>query len=325
MRPQTSQNQAASRKRHKAHEPIDWASYDRALVERGSITIWFAEDAVQAWHPEHGGKRGGQYDYSDLAIEASLNLRLVFKQALRQTEGFVQSLIGMMNLDIKAPDHTTLCRRSKTVRVGPIKRASGEPVTVVVDSSGLKVYGQGEWDAARHGRKKRRRWRKLHLCIDEGNLEILSHGLTTEEVGDSTAVPGLLDGVGRPVDEFLGDGAYDGQPVYDRIEDHGGGGAGQVTVPPRSNATPSLMADSDPTQRDGHVRFIDRHGRQAWEVHVGYGRRLVVENAMYRYKTIIGGHMRARDYRAQKTEAAIGCKIVNRMLQLGLPQARLTG
>ena len=120
MGPQPAQSQVEPRRRRKVSEPIDWPSYDKALVQRGNITIWLSDDAVRAWHPEHGGKRGGQYDYSDLAIETSLTIRLVFKQALRQTEGFVQCLIGMMNLDIKAPDHTTLCRRSKTVRVGPI-------------------------------------------------------------------------------------------------------------------------------------------------------------------------------------------------------------
>lgn len=323
MQTQRAQSEVGPRKRRKAREPIDWASYDQALVQRGSITIWFSEDAALTWHPDHGGKRGGQWNYSDLAIETALTIRLVFKQPLRQTEGFLQSLISLMDLDIKAPDHTTLSRRSKTLQVASIERRSGDPVTVVVDSSGLKIYGQGEWDAARHGRKKRRRWRKLHLCIDEGNLEILSHGLTTEEVGDSTEVPELLDEIENPVDELLGDGAYDGQPVYDRIENHGAGGGRRVTVPPRSNATLSMTADSDPTQRDDHVRFIDQHGKQAWECHVGYGRRLLVENAMYRYKTIIGRHMRARHYRAQKTEAALGCKILNRMSQLGLPQARL--
>lgn len=322
MRSQTVQNQVEPKRRRKAHEPIDWAIYDKALVHRGSITVWFSEDAVQGWHPEHGGKRGGQHDYSDLAIETALTIRLIFKQPLRQTEGFLQSLISLMELDIKAPDHTTLSRRAKVLKVASVERRPGDPVTVVVDSSGLKIYGQGEWDAAKHGRKKRRRWRKLHLCVDEGSLEILSHSLTTEEIGDSTEVPKLLDEVEDPIEEFLADGAYDGQPVYDCVEGHVSGGEGRVTVPPRSNATLSLTANSDPTQRDRHVHFIDWHGKQAWECHTDYSRRLVVENGMYRYKTIIGRRMRARDQRAQKTEAALGCKILNRMSQLGLPQAR---
>jgi len=323
MRPQTAQNQVEPKKRRKAHEPIDWASYDRALKRRGNITFWFSDEAIEAWHPPRGGSRGGQRVYSGLAIETVLSVRLVFKQALRQAEGFVESILGLMGLDLKTPDHTTLSRRAKGLEVAPLERRPGESLTVVVDSSGLKVYGQGEWDAKKHGRKNRRRWCKLNLCINEANLDILSHSLTTEEVGDSTEVPKLLDEIEDPIDELLGDGAYDGQPVYDRVEGHGSGGDGRVTVPPRSNATLSLMADSNPTKRDGHVRFIDQHGRQAWECHVGYGRRLVVENAMFRYKTIIGRHMRARSHLAQKTEAALGCKILNRMSKFGLPQARL--
>jgi hypothetical protein len=204
----------------------------------------------------------------------------------------------------------------------PVKRRPGKPVTVVVDSSGLKIYGQGEWDASKHGRKKRRQWCKIHLCIDEGSLEILSHSLTTDEVGDSTEVPELLDDITDPIGDFLADGAYDGKPVYDCVEGHDSDGEGRVTVPPRKNATLSPTACSKPTQRDSHVDYIGEHGRQAWECRVGYWRRLVVENAVYRYKTIIGRHMRSRDHDAQKTEAALGCKILNRMSQLGLPQPR---
>ncbi len=320
MPAQNTRNQSPLRR--KASEPIDWARYDKALVQRGSITFWFSEDVVQAWHPEHGGMRGGQYDYSDLAIETALTIRLIFRQPLRQTEGFVRSLIALMDLSIKAPDHSTLCRRAKTLHVPPVKRLSGDPVTIVVDSSGLKVCGQGEWDAAKHGPKKHRRWRKLHLCIDEGSLSILSHALTTEEVGDSSAVPGMLDDVEAPVNEFLGDGAYDGQPVYDHVENHGAGGQGCVTVPPRSNARLSKNAESEPTQRDMHVAFLNTHGRGAWEDHVGYNRRLTVENTVYRYKTTIGRHMRSRIAPSQKTEAALGCKVLNRMAQLGMPQAK---
>jgi hypothetical protein len=311
------------RQRRKVSEPIDWPSYDKVLVQRGDITIWFSDDAAQAWHPKHGGKRGGQRDYSDLAIETSLTLRLIFKQPLRQTEGLVQSLIGMMGLELKAPDHSTLSRRANELAVvNAVSRRPGESMTIVVDSTGLKVCGQGEWDAARHGKKGRRRWRRLHLCVNEGNLDILSHSLTTQEVGDSTAVPRLLDDVESPVNEFLGDGAYDGQPVYNRVEDHSAGGKGQVTVPPRSNAKPSKNAEAEPTQRDIHIAYINEHGRRGWETHVDYHRRLTAENAVYRYKTIIGRQMHSRALANQKTEAALGCRILNRMAELGMPQAK---
>jgi hypothetical protein len=315
------QTQQQQKRRRRRDAPIDWPSYDKALVQRGSLTVWFSKDVVEGWHPEHGKKRGGQFNYSDIAIETGLTLRLVFSQPLRQTEGFLQSIIDLMNLDIKSPDHSTFSRRSKGLVLKPVKRRPGQAVTVVVDSSGLKIYGQGEWDASKHGRKNRREWCKIHLCIDEGSLEILSHSLTTDEVGDSTEVPALLDEITDAIDEFLGDGAYDGKPIYDCVEGHHGSGEGKVTVPPRSNAI--LSAASEPTQRDYHVRFIDKHGRKAWNFHQHYGRRLLVENAIYRYKTIIGRRMRARDHSAQKTEAALGCKILNRMSQLGLPQPRL--
>jgi hypothetical protein len=316
-------SRSGSRQRRRVSEPIDWSSYDKALVERGNISIWFSDEAIAAWHPVHGGTRGGQRDYSDGAIETALTVRLVFKQALRQTEGLVQSLIDMMGLELKAPDHTTLSRRGGGLAVQSAQsRAPGESITLVVDGTGLKVYGQGEWDAAKHGRKKHRRWRGLHLCINERDLSIVSHVLATEETGDSTALPDLLDDVEGEVDELLGDGAYDGQPVYDRVEGHAAGGERRVTVPPRKNAKPSKHAETDPTQRDAHVAYINEHGRHAWEAHAAYHRRLTVENAMYRYKTIIGRHMHSRELGNQKTEAALGCKILNRMADIGLPQAR---
>lgn len=317
-----NQNQARQGKRKKSHKKVNWAEYDKSLVQRGNMTFWFSDEAVEGWHPEfEGPPRIGQPRYSDTAIESSLTIRLLFKQGLRQTEGFVQSLLKLMNLDdLKAPDHTTLSRRSKTLDVAiALKATAGKSLTVIVDSTGLKVCGPGEWTITKHG-QKRRRWRKLHLCIDEGTVEIVSHDLTTEKVGDSTAAATLLEPLPYPIDEGLADGAYDKQPFYDLIEKHAAGGRGKVTVPPRKDAQRSSDSGSPPTQRDKHVDFINKHGKEAWKYAEYYFRRLKVENAMYRYKTIIGRHMRSRTLKSQKTEAALGCKILNQMSYMGLPR-----
>ena len=315
--PRVDSKRSVGRRRGK---PIDWPAYDRALVRRGNITVWFSEEAIVAWSPAHGGTRGGQKDYSELAIETVLTVRLVYKQALRQTEGFVASLLEMMGLELRTPDHSTLSRRGKSLGLKPLKRRSGEPVHVIVDSTGLKIYGAGEWSAVKHGLQRRRQWRKLHLAIDEETLEILGHALTPETVGDCSKVPALLDQMSHDVIELMGDGAYDSQDVYAAADDHNPTGAARVIVPPRKNATLSPTVHTSPTRRDRHVLITHALGRKGWENHVSYSRRLLVENAMYRYKTVIGRDLRSRDTSSQRTEAALGCKIVNRMTAFGLPR-----
>jgi hypothetical protein len=135
----------------------NWPEYNAALKRRGSITVWFSDEAIEAWHPPHGGTKGGQRDYSDVAIETALTIRLLFKSSLRQTEGFLDSLIDIMGLEISAPDYSILSRRGKNLVVGPLQRLSDGPVNVLVDSSGLKIYGDGEWTETKHGLRRRRR------------------------------------------------------------------------------------------------------------------------------------------------------------------------
>ena len=247
---------------------IDWAKYEKGLRQRGRITFWFSEDAIEQWHPKTGGKRGGQTLYSDIAIETSLTLRAVFGQALRQTEGLTTSLIALMGLDITAPDHTTLSRRGRTIVIAPLP-PSGGPLTIAVDSTGLKIYGAGEWSESKHGGGKRRKWMKLHLGVDEATGDIVAETLTTNDVGDPSEAPVLLAQIDTPIDTFLGDGAYDTQGVYDAVAEHSGD-TGEVIVPPRKNAVVSTSIVGEQSQRDRHVITIDRFGRPSWEVQVGY-------------------------------------------------------
>jgi len=139
----------------------DWAEYDRALVQRGDITLWISPDATNAWKPAPSGRRGGQRKYSDLAIETALTLRLVFKLPLRQSEGFLRSVLILMDLDLEAPDHTTLSRRSQRLEVELQPVPATKPVHLIVDSTGLSIVGEGEWAAAKHGGKGKRGWKKL--------------------------------------------------------------------------------------------------------------------------------------------------------------------
>jgi len=157
----------------------NWAEYDRALVRRGDITLWISEDAIESWKPAPSGGRGGQRKFSDLAIETALTLRLVFKLPLRQTEGFLRSIFYLMDIDLEAPDHTTLSRRGQCLDVELNRDASRRPIHLIVDSTGLSIVGEGEWAAVKHGGNGKRAWKKLHLGVDwSGSIvaEVLTDG-----------------------------------------------------------------------------------------------------------------------------------------------------
>src|SRR5690348_14747573 len=186
-------------RRHKIpkarYRVANWPEYDAALVRRGSITVWLTEEAVEAWHAPSTGERGGQPVYSEIAIETGLALRLVFHQPLRQTEGLLRSIAAVLHVDIRVPDHTTLSRRSGGLMILPSRIRRDEPLHLLVDSTGLKIYGEGEWLDQKHGVRSRRRWRKLHLGIDAGTHDIVASELTPDDVGDVSEVPELLDQV----------------------------------------------------------------------------------------------------------------------------------
>ena len=169
----------------------NWAAYNQALVRRGDVTVWLSSDAIAAWTPRRSGRRGGQRRYSDLAIETALTLRLLYHLPLRQAEGFLHALFGMMRLDLSAPDYTTLSRRSQHLRRRLRPVPTDEGIHLVLDSTGLSIVGEGEWAAAKHGGRGRRGWRKLHLGVDQSGV-ILVHTLTEATGDDATTALDLL-------------------------------------------------------------------------------------------------------------------------------------
>ena len=187
----------------------NWSDYERGLRSRGDVTMWFSDEAVAAWTPPPTGLRGGQRQYSNLAILTSLTLRLVFHLPLRQTEGFVGSLLRLMGLDLKAPDHSTLSRRGKEVEVPQLCREREGPIHLVVDSTGLRISGDSEWRRRKHRKGKARRgWRKLHIGVDDDGFVVASQ-LTESRRDDASVVPDLLEQIDAKVRRFTGDGAYD--------------------------------------------------------------------------------------------------------------------
>jgi hypothetical protein len=300
------------------HRVTNWAEYDAALRQRGSLTVWFTDAAIAAWRAEPRTTRGGQPSYSALAIKTALALRAVFRLALRQTEGLIGSIIRLLGLDLAVPDHSTLSRRAETLQVLRPRSSSG-PVHLLVDSTGLRLCGPGEWLVEKHGTRTRRSWRKLHLGVDADTGEIVAAELTTNDIDDGSQVGPLLDQVTRPVASFTGDGAFDRDDVYGEVAERHPDAA--VIVPPRSSAVLSETAAAAPTQRDRHLRLIADRGRMAWQKVSGYNWRALVESDISRYKRVIGDALRSRTDRRQSNEVAIAVNVLNRMLQFGRPQS----
>ena len=252
-----------------AYKTRNWPAYNEALKRRGSLTIWF--DPAMAWEAAPSGRRGRQQSYSDAAIQTCLTLKVLFGMALRQTTGFVGSLLRLTGLDWAVPDFSTLCRRQKTLKVDIPYRGSEGPLHLLIDSTGLKVEGEGEWNARKHGGAKRRVWRKIHLGIDEQTLEIRAIEVTSSDVGDAPMLPGLLDQL--PADQDIAsvtaDGAYDTRKCHDAIAERGAA----AIIPPRKNAKPWKPDSPGAIARNEALRASRRFGRTIWRRRSGDHRR----------------------------------------------------
>ena len=303
------------------YKVCNWPEYDRALQQRGSLTVWVTPEALAAWHPPRTGQRGRPRDYSDVAIETGHLLRLAFGRPWRQTEGLLRSLTALLGLSVGVPDHTTFSRRSPGLALATalVRAQASEAVHVVIDATGLKVHGAGEWLIEQHGERGKRSWRKLHLAVDPSTGEILASELTSNEEGDASQVGALLEQIPGSIASVIADGAYDGEPVYRTVAERQSDPPVAVVIPPRSTAVPSTQANTSPSQRDQPIELIRDRGRMGWQKAVGYGRRSLGETAMFRYKTIIGRGLRARTLSAQKTEAKVACSVLNRMASLSMP------
>jgi hypothetical protein len=252
------------------HRVTNWPAYEAGLRARGSLIVWFSEAAIEAWRAAPRTTRGGQCRYSALAIETALTLLAVFRLALRQTEGLIGSLLRLLGLDLAVPDHTTLSRRAETLDV-PRPRRGREPVHLLVDSTGLRLCGPGEWLIEKHGTRRRRSWRKLHLATDADAGQIIASVLTGHDADDGSQVGPLLKRVDRPVASFTADGAFDRDDVYAEVAARHPDA--DVIVPPHSSAVPSGTAEIDPTRRDRHLQAIAERGRVGWQRMSGYNWR----------------------------------------------------
>ena len=300
----------------------NWPQYEKALVQRGSLPFWLTEDFEQVWLYTGEKQRGSQFEYSDKAIEIMLTIKEVFHLSNRGVEGFVRSVFGMLKIHLSVPDHTTLSKRSKTFQVR-LPRKTSESLNLVMDSTGLKIYGEGEWKVRKHGYSKHRTWRKLHVGADPDRGEIQVAVLTENRISDDAVVKEMLEQIEQSLLSCAADGAYDKRKVYDALNEHSP--VVEILVPPRKNAHIWQHANSkeDRLKRDENLRYIRKYGRQQWKNDSGYHIRSLAETIMFRLKTIFGDKLSARLLETQTTQALLRCPTLNRMTHLGMPESYL--
>jgi hypothetical protein len=298
----------------------NWPEYNRALKQRGSLTIWFNPEVT--WKAEPTGKRGRQPRYSDAAIQACLTLKVLFGMPLRQTTGFVESLLKLVGLDWEVPDFSTLCRRQKSLSVAIPYRGSKGPLHLLVDSTGIKAEGEGEWNARKHGGPKRRLWRKIHIGIDEETLEIRAIEVTGSNIGDAPMLPDLLGQIApdQEIGSVTADGAYDTRKCHEAIAARNA----YAVIPPRKNAKPWQPDTPGAVARNEAIRSSHYLGRALWRNLTRYHRRSRVETKMNCIK-LLGQRLAARDFDRQVAEVQIRAAILNGFTALGIPRTVTVG
>lgn len=302
------------------YKTTNWSAYNDSLKRRGSLSIWF--DPEMVWVPPPSGKRGRQQSFSDAAIQACLTLKVLFGMPLRQTTGFVQSLLQLVGLDWSVPDFSTLCRRQKTLNVSLPYRGGTGPLNLLIDSTGIKAEGEGEWNARKHGDPKRRIWRKIHIGIDEETLEVRAVEVTTSNVGDAPMLPELLNQIpaGQTIGSVTADGAYDTRKCHDAIAARNA----HAVIPPRKNAKSWKPTSAGAIARNEAVNASRYLGRAIWRRWSGYHRRSRVETKMHCVK-LLGQSLMARDFDRQVAEIQIRVAVLNKYTALGIPVTEVVG
>lgn len=302
------------------YKTTNWSSYNDSLKRRGSLSIWF--DPEMVWVPPPSGRRGRQQNFSDAAIQACLTLKVLFGLPLRQTTGFVQSLLQLIGLDWAVPGFSTLCRRQRTLKVSLPYRGGTGPLNLLIDSTGIKAEGEGEWNARKHGGSKRRIWRKIHIGIDEETLEVRAVEITSSNVGDAPVLPDLLNQIpsNQNIGSVTADGAYDTRKCYEAVAARNA----YAVIPPRKNAKPWKPTSAGAIARNEAVGAQRYLGRTLWRRWSGYHRRSRVETKMHCLK-LMGQSLMARDFDRQVAEIQIRVAVLNRYTALGIPVTEPVG
>jgi len=297
----------------------NWSEYNAGLKQRGNLTFWISDETCEHWlTQDRTGQRGASTIDSDLAILTFATVKVVYRQAGRQTQGFLESIFALMDIELTVPDHSTVSRRLKTLEIQLPVIPQESARHIVVDSTGIKVYGEGEWKTRQHGISKRRTWRKLHLGVDESTGEIVSAKVTSNDIHDGQVLPSLLDEIEDDIYQVSADGAYDHKHCYEEIAARDA----IAIIPPRKNAKVWYRKNCKiaPHQRDENLRYIRKYGRKAWKIDHQYHRRSLAETTMGRHKRAFGGIVTSHNFENQVIELLIQCRVLNRMIQIAKPE-----
>ena len=310
-------NRSSSSWRVERYKTSNWPEYNAALCRRGSLTIWF--DPSMQWEAEPNGRHGCQQKFSDCAIQTCLMLKVLFRLPLRQTTGLVASLLELVGLNWDVPNFSTLSRRMKTLEVDLPKPTSSDPLHLLIDSTGIKVEGEGEWIRRKHGASRKRIWRKIHIGIDGGALAIRAIEVTNSSVGDAPVLPDLLGQIpeNQEIASVTADGAYDTRGCRDAIASRGA----DTIIPPRRNARAWKPNTSGAIERNEALRSIKHLGRALWKKWSGYHRRSLVETKMHCIK-LLGEGIMAIDFDRQINEIKARAVVLNTFTQLGTPNTQ---
>ncbi len=298
----------------------NWKHYNAALCQRGSLTLWVSDEALATWrNTEKTGKPGRPRTYSDTAVFCMATLKEVFHLPLRATQGLMCSILTLLKVELPVLTYSQLSRRCATLPVALPRRRKTEPLHLVVDSTDIKIFGEGEWKVRQHGYTKRRTWRKLYIGADESTNEIVAAVVTNNDLTDSQLLDDLLAQVTEEIKQVTGDGGYDKRPCYAAIKKR----TAKAAIPPQKNAKiwQHGNCQEEPLIRDENLRRIRQVGRKQWKKEVGYHRRSLAETQIFRLKTIFGERVSAREFDEQATQLLIRCAALNRMTQLGMPDS----
>lgn len=310
----------------KAYRVRNWKDYNKSLVSRGSITLWFSENVQTHWNKltkkDHGNRR-----YSDTVILTALTLRQLYRLSLRSTQGLMESLISLMKLRNEMPCYTTMSRRGRQLKVSLNVQNSKEARHVLVDSTGIQIVGEGEWKKLRHGESRHQVWRKLHIAMDARDHTILAATVTKSVSLDGNYLPTLINEIAGPIEQITGDGAYDKRNCYETAHLRGA----KPVFPPQHNACVQRNKYKKSIALKARDRTIEEIGRgkdrlenlKNWKEKNNYHRRSLIETAMSRMKTLFGDQLRSRTFENQKTDLMIRCYVINKLNKLGLPMSEL--
>jgi len=302
----------------KVYRPKNWSEYNKSLVRRGDLCLWISEEVLSEWHnTDRNGQKGRPQLYSNSAILCAQQIRMFFGLGLRQTQGFLISLFRLMQVEQKVPSYSVLCRRLKTLSVKIPRSKNAAPRDIVLDSTGLKVYGEGEWKVRIHGVSKRRTWRKIHLGLDAQTQEVVCAVMTTNDVQDVEVFERLLSQVeGQGINRVCADGIYDAQHCYEYCYERGI----EYLTPPREGAV--LSKKDCLKKRNEAIEWIEKKGRQDWRLGSGYSRRSLAETGMFRFKQTFSDKLKGRSIASQAKEVFIKCTMLNRFTQMGMPRSK---